>query len=126
MQKILTGWGIWLETIEIQDVKIASSSLFKHMQTEFRESSRMEAERITEESNKKIHEEKVAREKKFAKTKADALIREYEMKKKDELAKLKQDAKFHATQVKVEQENLVTEIQRQINEKKRGHELEMQ
>lgn len=31
MQKILTGWGMWLETCEIQDVKIASSTLFKHL-----------------------------------------------------------------------------------------------
>ena len=28
IQKLITGWGIWLETIEILDVKIASSSLF--------------------------------------------------------------------------------------------------
>lgn len=28
IQKLVTGWGIWLETIEILDVKIASSSLF--------------------------------------------------------------------------------------------------
>jgi regulator of protease activity HflC (stomatin/prohibitin superfamily) len=28
IQKLITGWGIWLETIEILDVKIASSTLF--------------------------------------------------------------------------------------------------
>jgi len=47
MQKIINGWGVWLETIEIQDVKISSSTLFKNLQTEFREKSRMDAERIT-------------------------------------------------------------------------------
>lgn len=31
MQKILTGWGIWLETCEIQDVKITSQSLFVNL-----------------------------------------------------------------------------------------------
>lgn len=31
IQKLLTGWGIWLETVEIQDVKIMSSSLFKNL-----------------------------------------------------------------------------------------------
>jgi uncharacterized membrane protein YqiK len=31
MQKVLTGWGIWLETCEIQDVKIASKSLFGYL-----------------------------------------------------------------------------------------------
>jgi len=46
MQEILTGWGIWLETCEIQDVKIASKSLFSNLQTEFREAERLKATRI--------------------------------------------------------------------------------
>jgi regulator of protease activity HflC (stomatin/prohibitin superfamily) len=31
IQKLLTGWGMWLETCEIQDVKISSGSLFKNL-----------------------------------------------------------------------------------------------
>lgn len=31
MQKIITGWGIWLETCEVVDVKIASKSLFTNL-----------------------------------------------------------------------------------------------
>jgi len=31
MQKIITGWGIWLETCEVQDVTIASKSLFQNL-----------------------------------------------------------------------------------------------
>lgn len=46
MQKILTGWGIWLETCEIMDVQVTSKSLFVNMQTEFRETERMKAEKI--------------------------------------------------------------------------------
>ena len=34
---IFKGWGIWLETIEITNVKISSGSLFTNLQTEFRE-----------------------------------------------------------------------------------------
>lgn len=37
MAKTCEGWGIWLETIEITDVKIMSSTLFAHMQTQFSE-----------------------------------------------------------------------------------------
>jgi hypothetical protein len=40
IQKLVIGWGIWLETIEILDVKIASSVLFQNLQTEFREKTR--------------------------------------------------------------------------------------
>jgi len=37
MTEVVQGWGVWLETIEITDVKILSSSLFKNMQCTFRE-----------------------------------------------------------------------------------------
>jgi hypothetical protein len=35
--KVVNGWGVWLETVEITDVKISSGSLFKNMQGTFRE-----------------------------------------------------------------------------------------
>lgn len=31
MQKVITGWGIWLETCEVTDVTIASRSLFTNL-----------------------------------------------------------------------------------------------
>jgi len=61
MQKILTGWGIWLETCEIQDVKIASKSLFSNLQTEFREAERLKATRISSDVQNIISEESLAR-----------------------------------------------------------------
>lgn len=61
IQKLLTGWGIWLETVEIQDVKILSSSLFRNLQTEFREKSRIDAERISSQIQKQITEEELSR-----------------------------------------------------------------
>jgi len=33
LQKILNGWGMWVETIEIHDVTISSGQLFKNLQT---------------------------------------------------------------------------------------------
>ena len=47
MQKLLRGWGMWLETCEIMDVRISSGSLFKNLQTKFREEKRIEAETIS-------------------------------------------------------------------------------
>jgi regulator of protease activity HflC (stomatin/prohibitin superfamily) len=65
MQKILTGWGMWLETCEIQDVKIASRSLFNNLQTEFREKSRQEAEKISAETENTIRQENLVRNNEF-------------------------------------------------------------
>lgn len=40
---IVTGWGVYLETVEIIDVKISSGSLFTNMQCKFREDQNREA-----------------------------------------------------------------------------------
>jgi regulator of protease activity HflC (stomatin/prohibitin superfamily) len=61
MQKIIHGWGIWLETCEVQDVKISSKSLFTNLQTEFREKSRQVAEKISSDTEKIIQEEAMVR-----------------------------------------------------------------
>lgn len=43
MFEVVKGWGVWLETIEITGVEICSSSLFKDLQTNYRESMRQQA-----------------------------------------------------------------------------------
>ena len=35
--EVVKGWGVWLETVEITDVKISSGQLFKDMQAEYYE-----------------------------------------------------------------------------------------
>jgi regulator of protease activity HflC (stomatin/prohibitin superfamily) len=40
------GWGIWLETVEITEVKISSDKLFKDLQAEFRQETQMKAQQI--------------------------------------------------------------------------------
>lgn len=37
MQEVVSGWGVHLCTVEVTDVKILSSGLFRDMQTKFRE-----------------------------------------------------------------------------------------
>lgn len=56
MMEVVQGWGVWLETVEITDVLISSSKLFKDMQTGFREeqekkavTQRMEVEKELEQ-----------------------------------------------------------------------------
>ena len=54
IQKILSGWGIWLETCEIQDVKVCSSTIFENMQAEFNIKSKQKSEKIKAETQEKI------------------------------------------------------------------------
>lgn len=50
----LKEWGMWLETVEISDVNIASNTLFSNMQAETKEAKRLEATMITAESGDEI------------------------------------------------------------------------
>lgn len=43
MFDVVKGWGVWLETIEITGVTICSSSLFKDLQTNYRETMRQQS-----------------------------------------------------------------------------------
>jgi len=88
IQSVLTGWGIWLETVEIQDVRIMSASLFKNLQTEYREKSRQDAERISSQINQKIKEEKLERDLAMSNAEYTAYI---EKQKRDAAQNLRKD-----------------------------------
>jgi len=59
---VVKGWGVWVETIEITDVKISSSSLFKDMQSKFREEQKLKAELERMEIERQLKEEKLKSE----------------------------------------------------------------
>jgi flotillin len=44
MHSIVQGWGIWLETVEVTDVRVLSSSVFDDLQTEYRQELRGKSE----------------------------------------------------------------------------------
>jgi regulator of protease activity HflC (stomatin/prohibitin superfamily) len=54
LTEITKGWGIWIETVEITDVRISSSSLFSNLQAEFRQKTRLEAEQIQMKTDKEL------------------------------------------------------------------------
>ena len=72
MQKIITGWGIWLETCEVEDVQIASKTLFLNLQTEFREKARQQAEKISAETDNQIKTEAVQRNAEYNRLKSES------------------------------------------------------
>eukprot|EP01084_Bolivina_argentea_P064113 116957_1 len=59
MQEILSGWGIWLETVEITEVKILSNSLFNDLQQPYRSTTRQMAEKIRIDTDHDIQEKRV-------------------------------------------------------------------
>lgn len=60
MQGIVNGWGVWLESVEITDVRILSSTLFENLQTEFREEQRQKAEVIKMNTDRELEGKHIA------------------------------------------------------------------
>lgn len=90
MQEIVSGWGIWLETVEITDVKILSSSLFNNLQQPFRSSTRQTAEKIRIDTENDLQEKRVLTQFKLNKTRnakdTEIAIERSKMKLKQEEA----------------------------------------
>lgn len=80
LQSQLTGWGIWLETVEISEVKICSNTLFEDLQAEFRQNAKLKAQKIINKTNQSINEKKMNSENELIKlrTDVDTQRQEYE------------------------------------------------
>lgn len=57
MSVVVKGWGVHLETVEVTDVRICSGTLFKNMQTKFREQNRKTATLQKDQVDNEIEEE---------------------------------------------------------------------
>jgi flotillin len=74
MFEVVKGWGVWLETVEITDVLIASGTLFKDMQAEYREGMKKESELYKMVIQGEIDEQKTKDELIMQKKRNDAKI----------------------------------------------------
>jgi regulator of protease activity HflC (stomatin/prohibitin superfamily) len=91
LEYISNEWGIAIETIEIKNVKIMSEQLFHNMQAKYRDQVRLESETSALKTNQEIAE--------------------HQIKHKEEIALLEQEAKRKNLERKHEIENLELEKQ---------------
>jgi hypothetical protein len=112
------GWGIWLETVEITEVKISSDRLFKDLQAEFRQDTQLKAQQIELISQEKINEIRQTSDMKTAEAnelnetrkqttrnneriKRDRQQAEYDNQKNElEIKKIQRDAQFEIEKMK--------------------------
>lgn len=125
IQKLLSGWGIWLETVEIQDVKILSSSLFRNLQTEFREKSRIDAERISAQIQKQITEEELSRNLARQKSDYEYDVNDDKEKARQGLVEQRQKQELYEQELKIEQKRRQVRVTREIREKEMAMEGEL-
>jgi regulator of protease activity HflC (stomatin/prohibitin superfamily) len=62
LKPLLKGWGMWLERVDIKDVRICSMSLFQDLQCKFKEEQRKEATIKRETTEKNLKEERMVYE----------------------------------------------------------------
>lgn len=72
MMEQVKGWGVWVEAVEICDVRICSQTLFQDLQAEFRHRSRRSAEEARLLADRDIQERALADELHIAKARAEA------------------------------------------------------
>lgn len=123
IQEVVKGFGIWLETVEITDVKILSTSLFEDLQTPFRQSSLEKANSIRQESEKKMEEERIMNELILSKKRSDSENekRIYEMKKT--LEKDKEEEKLFIERQRIAKEKLTHEKELRLLEIQQEREI---
>lgn len=85
LNKNINGWGVWLETVEITDVKIMSNSLFENLQTEFRERQRQRAEIISMRVDSEMREKRLAQALDFANKDAENETKKQIIKSNEQL-----------------------------------------
>jgi len=101
------GWGVWIETVEISDVLIMSSQLFKQMQAEHRQKARLKSETITMKTELEL--EKKRRENQVSTTKAQELAETQRFKLTQEQSLLRDQQRFETEKKKHELELLKLE-----------------
>jgi regulator of protease activity HflC (stomatin/prohibitin superfamily) len=110
-----SGWGIWIETVELTEVTICSKQLFNDLQAEFRQESHLAAEDIRLKSEQEINEKRLAARLRNAELEAERKKKQaiyesqQELEAQEEQAKLLQQ-KMEIMKQQAEQEKKVEEV----------------
>lgn len=137
LTEITKGWGIWIETVEITDVRISSSSLFSNLQAEFRQKTRMEAEQIQMQTDKtlgdarRVNDVATQESRERAETQKYAMQQEQQLaraerKRTDDVATQEAVAKAETKKYEVQQEQQIAREQRNFQTEQEQHKIKLQ
>lgn len=118
MNEIVNGWGIWLESVEITDVKILSSTLFGDLQMEFRKEQQQKAEYIKMETERDLKERRLKTEIEYTKKEAENESQKTIYKSSEDLKIAREKQRVFEEQQKIERKKVETDSQaKQFKEK---------
>jgi len=119
MMEIVKGWGIWLETVEVTDVRILSQSLFNNMQSRFREDTRRTAEKLHMKVQQEIDSERLKNDMQLQTTRA---AREQEL----ETIRIQHARDLANSRANAQRERSVHKMQQELKENQAKAALEEQ
>lgn len=109
LNKNINGWGVWLETVEITDVKILSNSLFENLQTEFREAQRQKAEIISMRVDNEMREKRLTQSLEFANKEAENETKKQIIRSNEQLRVNLEKQKNYELDQDIQRQRLVNE-----------------
>lgn len=102
------GWGIWIETIEITELKISSRSLFEDLQAEYRAALRVDAEKDKLDSEYNITEQKSKSDEAMHKTTTEKNTRTKILDLEQKLKKKQMDFQHASQEAKSRKEKMLS------------------
>lgn len=125
LRPLLKGWGMWLERVDIKDVRICSGTLFQDLQAEFKTIQQKDATIKRETSRNELTKETMKRElvdlKRNVKQEEERVHNEIRMR--TDAIKKERDA--YKTQLGLDKRTKTREIERAIFNAEQEHEKKM-
>lgn len=116
MMATTKGWGVWLETFEIQDIQICSKMLFEDLQAEFRQDTHLKAERLRLDSEKTLAGHRSTHEEEMALLRSKTTVAKAKAATDEQTAKEQYEAEARLSRAKakavLEEQQLVVEKQK--------------
>lgn len=123
MNAVVNGWGVWLETVEITDVKILSSTLFSNLQTEFREEQRQKAELIRMRTDNDLEEKRLVQQLEMSKKTANNQTQQTIYKFNQELKVKEEQQVIYQKDQEIQQQRIDSELLLKIHRLNKDNEF---
>ena len=117
MNTVVVGWGVHLATVEITDVRILSSSLFKDMQSKFREENNKKAtlERMVVENT--IYFDRLNRDLESSKRQSDTQLVSLKAQQAEQLKQARRDVEEYRQHCALEEKEQKRTAEQRLREK---------
>lgn len=126
VQEKATGWGVWIETIELTEMTIMSASLFTDMQQKFRSTKHVIAEQQRLDVDNKVEDMRLVHDERLKTLREDSATRKKQVELNNEIKVSEKAAEILEKETQLDKEKLTVEQEIKELETKQSAEEKMQ